>query len=57
MSEIIKFEDRRNRPQPQRCPHPIIKKVVDGEVVECVDLDALPPEALSEYLRDDPANG
>jgi hypothetical protein len=48
MSEIISFVSRKR----QRLAHnvPIIEKIVDGQIVECVNLDALSPSQLSAYF-------
>jgi hypothetical protein len=48
MAEIIKLDDRKRRPQRER--YPTIKKIVDGEIIECVNIDALPSESLSKFL-------
>lgn len=47
MSQVIRLVDRRRRRPPD---YAIVKKIVDGEIVECVDIDALPPDRISEFL-------
>lgn len=50
MAEIISLEDRKRMKR-----HPdqqIIKKVVNGQIIECVNIDALPLELQSSYLQD-----
>jgi hypothetical protein len=32
----------------------IIRKIVDGEVVECINIDALPPPLLPYFLAIEP---
>jgi hypothetical protein len=49
MSDVIRLEDRK-RKHPRLSDVPIIKKIVDGEVVECVDIDALPPEQQNRFI-------
>jgi hypothetical protein len=48
MPEIISFAARKR----QRLAHnvPIIEKIVDGQIVECVNLDGLSPSQLSAYF-------
>jgi hypothetical protein len=47
MSQIIRLTDHRRRRPPE---YAIVKKIVDGEIIECVDIDALPPDRISEFL-------
>jgi hypothetical protein len=42
------------KPRAKPSPYPIIYKTVDGEVIECVDIDALAPEQRAEYFREKP---
>jgi hypothetical protein len=48
MPEIISLAERK-RARIAQNPY-IIEKVVDGKIVECVNVDALPPQLLSRFL-------
>jgi ABC-type transporter MlaC component len=47
MSNIVQLADRRRAISQN---NQIIKKLVDGEIVECVNLDSLTPAELSKYF-------
>jgi hypothetical protein len=48
MADIIKFDGRR-----RDLAYPSnITKIVDGQEIECVDVDALTPVQQSRYWRD-----
>jgi hypothetical protein len=48
MSNVIAF-----KPRPNTAPNPmIIKKVVNGETVECVNFDALTPTQRARYFEE-----
>jgi hypothetical protein len=49
MAEIIHLQDRR-RPRPSIETN--IVKLINGEAVECVNLDALSPSQLAAYFSD-----
>ena len=51
MSEVVHLEDRRCK---DKGDYPIIKKMVDGEIIECVNLDTLTPAQYSKYLSQFP---
>jgi hypothetical protein len=46
MAEIIKFETRQQRAE----YYPVIKKQVNGQTFECVDVDALTPAQRRYYF-------
>lgn len=48
MAEIVPFTRRRGRGK----NIPTFEKIVDGEVIECVDVDALSPEQRAEFFRE-----
>lgn len=48
MSDVIRFQDHKRKANND--DYPIIKKIVDGEVIECVNLDALSPAQYQKYL-------
>ena len=49
VAEIIAFATRKPK-IPRDNNLRIIRKVVDGEIIECVNIDELPPDQQSEYL-------
>jgi hypothetical protein len=52
MAEIIRLQDhKRNASEGD---YPIITKVVDGEIVECVNFDTLTSAQYSKYLSQFP---
>jgi hypothetical protein len=55
MSEIIQLEERR-RPMTTNNPA-LIKKIVDGETIECVNVDALTPAERLKYFALPSAEG
>lgn len=52
MADIIRLEDRRRKPTPtDGCRDSrVIIKIVDGEEVECINIDALSETQKSQYL-------
>jgi hypothetical protein len=48
MSDIVRLEDYR-RPL-ERDGYPTIIKIVEGETIECIDIDALSSNQLEKYL-------
>lgn len=48
MPEIISLAERK-RERTVHNPH-IIEKIVDGEVIKCVNIDTPPPQLLSHFL-------
>ena len=50
MAEIIQFKDHKH--QTSQGNYKIIKKLVDGECVDCVNLDMLTPAELATYFAD-----
>lgn len=48
MADIIRLEDRKYTLR--RSSDGIIRKIVDGEIVECVNLDAMTPSQLAAYF-------
>jgi hypothetical protein len=50
MGEIIRFEDRKSR---KMANHTVIRKLVDGELIECVNVDVLTPAQLSRYFSEE----
>jgi hypothetical protein len=51
MSDVIQLKDRRRETKQKN----IIKKIVNGEVVECVNIDALTPDQFSKYFSQAPS--
>lgn len=49
MGDIVRFGDWKRKSH-YRPNDPIVKKFVDGEVIECVNFDALTPVQQSTYL-------
>jgi hypothetical protein len=47
MGEVVSLEERRRKTS--EASYPIIRKVVDGEVIECVDVDALSPAQYAKW--------
>lgn len=47
MAEIVPFTRRKRGKN-----IPTFEKIVDGEVIECVDVDALSPEQRAEFFRE-----
>jgi hypothetical protein len=47
MANVIRLEDRRRRANGDP---PVIQKLVDGETVECVDVDALTPSQFEKFF-------
>jgi hypothetical protein len=52
MSEVVHLGDRKRKAHGN--DYPIIKKIVDGEIIECVNLDALTPAQYKKYLSQFP---
>ena len=50
MAEIIQFEERRR--DAALVGIPVIEKIVDGKIIECVDIDALPPSQRCHFISD-----
>jgi hypothetical protein len=48
MSNIIQFKEYKRRAD--HGSYPVIKKLVDGEVIECIDFDGLTPNQRSQLL-------
>jgi hypothetical protein len=48
MADIIRLEER--RPPRRQDEFPIIKKVVEGQIVECIDIDALSSIQQTKYF-------
>ncbi len=52
MAEIIHFENRKRQNAADNCP--IIEKVIDGEIVQYINLDTLTPSQYSMFFSDLP---
>jgi hypothetical protein len=52
MSNVIPFRSARNRSSDER-GYPIIEKIVDGERIECVNVDLLTPAQFSRYFSEE----
>jgi hypothetical protein len=48
MSEIIQFQPRKRKTSHGDCP--IIEKIVDGKIIECVNVDDLTQIQRSKYF-------
>jgi hypothetical protein len=53
MSEVIRLDERKSKTN-KYGDYPIIRKIVDGEIIECVNLDALTPAQYAKYLSQFP---
>jgi hypothetical protein len=52
MSEVVRLEDRRRNAN--NGDYPIIKKMVVGKLIECVNLDTLTPAQYAKYISQFP---
>lgn len=48
MPEIVSLADRKRDRLTRNVQ--IIEKIVDGEIIKCVNIDMLPPELLPHFL-------
>jgi hypothetical protein len=53
MSELIRLNEHQRSASKNR-RYPIIQKIVDGELIECVNLDELTPAQYEKYLSQFP---